>query len=34
LVYFYRRDPDSVYLVVIAINLGHVPLIAYFLMNR
>jgi len=31
LVYFYRSDTASVYFVIIAIDLGHVPLIAYFL---
>ena len=31
MVYFYRSDTASVYFVIIAIDLGHVPLIAYFL---
>ena len=31
MVYFYRSDTASVYFVIITIDLGHVPLIAYFL---
>ena len=31
MVYFYRSDTASVYFVIIAIDLGHVPLIVYFL---